>query len=137
MATKNQPAGHHDDPESARSNAPGWLRQQIASAPGRLHRASPHEGSKHRMVQLTDTAQDAASAALAAQRWSAETGRPIPPQLRARQPLGPAVRMGRQDRVNRYTRARRAERLTGPQQRRIAHKARLTAEQRAELRGES
>ena len=50
-------------------------------------RSSPHTGSKPGYAHLTDPAPALRQAA--AQEWSAATGRPLPPHLRARQPLQP------------------------------------------------
>lgn len=85
-------------------------------------RSSPHAGSKPGFTHLTDVAQDAPARIARAQAWSAETGRPVPPHLRWRRPLQPAVPLGIRDRHNRYARANRTEDLTPAQLRRARHK---------------
>jgi hypothetical protein len=92
-------------------------------------RSSKHQGSKPGHTHVTDTAQDAASKAQAAQAWSAATGRPIPPQLRARQPLTPARRRSSSWRMEVY-----GGRLTPARFRRLTRKAGMNPAQREALR---
>ena len=63
-------------------------------------RSSPHTGSKPGYAHLTDPAPALRQAA--AQEWSAATGRPIPPHLRARQPLQPPAAFDVHDRAVSY-----------------------------------
>ena len=136
--TNTGPTGHHDDPETARGKAPSYQRSRIATAMRRggvLHRSSPHAGSRPGGVQITDVAQDAPSRARRAQAWAAATGRPIPPQLRARQPLEPSPPMEPNQRVLGYVRGAGRSDTPAQLRRRKAKLGRLAALERRDGAG--
>lgn len=98
-------------------------------------RSSPHGGSKRGHIHLADPRADPALTRARAQQWAAATGRPLPPHLRAREPLRLAEPMGLPRRSASYLVPRRKvpavlademltdDRLTPAQRRRIVHKA--------------
>jgi hypothetical protein len=63
-------------------------------------RSSPHVGSKRGYDHLTDPASEIAFAR--AQEWHAQTGRPLPPQMRVRRPLAESAPMSLRDRAAEY-----------------------------------
>ena len=67
-----------------------------------IGRTSPHTASKPGHLHVTDVAADDARKAQRAQAWGKATGRPIPPQLRARQPLRRPTRRSSDWRLQRY-----------------------------------
>jgi hypothetical protein len=94
-----------------------------------IGRTSEHRASKPGHTHLTDVAQDEARRAQRAQAWSRATGRPLPPQLRARKPLRRPTRRSSSWREETY-----GSPLTPAQFRRLTRKAKMTAQQRADLR---
>jgi hypothetical protein len=96
----------------------------IMTAPARDH-TSPHEASKRGHTHISELPVDRFAAA---QRWSAETGKPIPPQLRPRRPLRQIDPTPMRVRALHYTRAvlpagqPGSWHPTGRQLRRIKHK---------------
>lgn len=92
-------------------------------------RSSPHTGSKRGYVHLSDPGPEARFEA--AQRWSAATGRPLPPHMRPRRPLDEPTAMwtrqrfaayaGRED--DRPVEKLLAEPLASAQRRRLLRKA--------------
>ena len=85
-------------------------------------RSSPHAGSKPGFTHITDVARDRPFRIARAQAWSHATGRPVPPHMRFRSPLQPAVPLGIRDRHNRYAKQNDAEDMTPAQVRRARHK---------------
>jgi len=115
-------------PDSQRRPAP---RPGDRGTPGRGI-SSPHAGSKASYTHLTIASQLGVYERAA--EWSRATGRPLPPHMRIRtRPVRQADPMPYDARVVHYFRQRlaaadnrpraRAEVLTGPQSRRLAHKA--------------
>ena len=98
-----------------------------------IGRSSPHQGSKRGYEHLTLPGPLTRFAR--AQEWHLATGRPLPPQMRARQPLPPPEPLGLRDRAANYldwapplgTRPAQAvldnARLRPAQRRRLLHKA--------------
>lgn len=100
-------------------------------------RSSPHVASKPGHTHITDVTP--LQRFERAQAWHASTGRPLPPQMRRRQPLQPPAAMGVRARWASYagcdpadsdhlTVARlldtgASQRGTGPRRRRLLHKA--------------
>jgi hypothetical protein len=85
-------------------------------------RTSDHAASKPGHLHISDMARDPALRAQRAQAWSRETGRPIPPHVRAREPMGEPRPMQPDVRINHYLGFREGRGLTPAQSRRIKHK---------------
>ena len=94
-----------------------------------IARSSPHQGSKPGYRHLTLTGPLDAYAR--AQEWQIATGRPLPPQMRPRQPLPPPEPLGLRDRAANYLDA--APPLGRPPAAALLDDARLRPAQRRRL----
>jgi hypothetical protein len=85
-------------------------------------RTSDHAASKPGHLHISDMARDPALRAQRSQDWSRETGRPIPPCVRARGAMREPRPMTAGWRMQHYLDARGGRGLTSAQNRRITHK---------------
>jgi hypothetical protein len=89
--------------------------------------STAHPGSKRGHTHLTDVAADPARRIERAQAWSRQTGRPVPPHLRPREPLPPEIEpLSPGERLVSYQvafrRSDRTARVTAAQYARLRHK---------------
>jgi hypothetical protein len=78
----------------------GGLMPALAALGIGIGRSSPHQGSKRGYEHLTQTAP--LDRFERAQAWHRDTGRPLPPQMRAREPAPPPETMLARDRAANY-----------------------------------